>query len=180
VKDLRKNNSPEYRINKEIRVPFVRLVGDNVEPVVIPTREAIQKAEAQELDLVEISPNADPPVVKIIDYQKFLYQQKKRQKEIQANSNKDIIKEIRFGPQTDEHDFNFKLNHAKTFLNDGCKVKAYVFFKGRSIIYKEQGEILLLKLAQALEEYGKIDKMPVLEGKRMQILLTPKPKQVKK
>jgi translation initiation factor IF-3 len=129
-----------------------------------------------ELDLVEISPNADPPVVKIIDYQKFLYQQKKKQKELQVKTQKVIIKEIRFGPNTDEHDYNFKLKHAENFLEDGFKVKAFVFFKGRSILYKEQGEILLLKLAQDLEEIGKIDQLPKLEGKKMQIIISPKPK----
>jgi translation initiation factor IF-3 len=127
------------------------------------------------LDLVEISPNADPPVCKIVDYQKFLYQQKKKQKEIKAKSTKIIVKEVRFGPQTDEHDYNFKLKHSIKFLQDGAKVKAFVFFKGRSILYKEQGEILLLKLAQDLEEYGKIEQMPKLEGKRMIMFISPKP-----
>lgn len=174
MKELKKNKNQELRINRNIRVPFVRLVGDNVEPIILPTSEALQRAENLELDLVEIAANADPPIVKIVDYSKYLYQLKKKQKEIESKSQKEIIKEIRFGPQTDEHDFNFKLNHAKSFLNDGCKVKAYVFFKGRAIIYKEQGEILLLKLAQALEELGKVDRMPVLEGKRMTIIITPK------
>lgn len=169
-----KSKGVQYRINKEIRAPFVRVVGDEVEPVVLPIREAIARAEAMELDLIEISPNADPPVCKMADYSKFLYQLKKKKKELDANSQKEVVKEIRFSPQTDEHDFNFKLNHAKNFLKDGCKVKAFVFFKGRSILYKEQGEILLLKLVQELEDIGKIDKMPVLEGKRMQILIIPK------
>jgi len=128
------------------------------------------------MDLVEISPNADPPVCKIIDYKKFLYEQKRKQKEIKAKATKVIIKEIRFGPQTDDHDFNFKLNHAKKFLADGAKVKAYVFFKGRSIVFKEQGEVLLLKFAQELEEYGKVEALPKLEGKKMIMLVTPKKK----
>jgi translation initiation factor IF-3 len=128
------------------------------------------------MDLVEISPNAEPPVCKIIDYKKFLYEQKRKQKEIKAKATKVIIKEIRFGPQTDDHDFNFKLNHAKKFLADGAKVKAYVFFKGRSIVFKEQGEVLLLKFAQELEEYGKVEALPKLEGKKMIMLVTPKKK----
>ncbi len=133
-------------------------------------------AEQMELDLVEISPNADPPVCKIIDYQKFLYQQKKKQKEMKAKAVKVVVKEIRFGPQTDEHDFQFKLRHAEKFLAEGAKVKAYVFFKGRSILFKEQGEILLLKFAQALEEFGKVEQMPRLEGKRMTMFISPKKK----
>ncbi len=127
-----------------------------------------------ELDLVEISPNADPPVCKIIDYQKFLYQQKKKQKELKQKASKIVVKEIRFGPNTDDHDYNFKLKHAENFLEDGNKVKAYVFFKGRSILYKEQGEILLLRFAQDLEELGKVEQLPKLEGKRMNMILTPK------
>ena len=133
-------------------------------------------AEELELDLVEISPKADPPVCKIIEYQKFLYQQKKKQKEIKAKTTKVIVKEIRFGPNTDEHDYNFKLRHAQKFLTDGAKVKAYVFFKGRTILYKEKGEILLLRFAQDLEEEGKVEQLPKLEGKRMIMILTPKPK----
>jgi len=133
-------------------------------------------AEQLELDLVEISPNADPPVCKIIDYQKFLYQQKKKQKEMKAKAVKVVVKEIRFGPQTDEHDFQFKLRHAEKFLNEGAKVKAYVFFKGRSILFKEQGEILLLRFATALEEFGKVEQMPRLEGKRMTMFISPKKK----
>lgn len=143
--------------------------------MIVSLREALDLADELELDLVEISPNAEPPVCKIIDYQKFLYQQKKKQKEIQSKSVKVTIKDIRFGPNTDEHDYSFKLKHAIKFLEEGNKVKAFVFFKGRSILYKEQGEILLLKLAQDLEEYGKIDQMPKLEGKKMQILISPKP-----
>jgi translation initiation factor IF-3 len=131
-------------------------------------------ADEMDLDLVEISPNADPPVCKVIDYQKFLYQQKKKQKELKAKTTKVVVKEIRFGPHTDEHDYNFKLRHAQKFLQDGAKVKAYVFFKGRTIIYKEDGEILLLRLAQDLEEHGKLEQMPKLEGKRMIIMISPK------
>lgn len=164
----------QYRINERIRVPEVRLVGDNVTVGVYPIEKALQIAESKELDLVEISPNADPPVCKITDYQKFLYQQKKRQKEQKAKSVRVVVKEIRFGPQTDDHDYNFKLRHAKEFLEEGAKVKAYVFFKGRSILFKEQGEVLLLRFANELEEYGKLEQMPVLEGKRMIIMLSPK------
>ena len=171
-----KNDSlkEQYRINERIRVREVRLVGDNVEQGVYPTSQALKMAEDQGLDLVEISPNVAPPVCRITDYQKFLYQQKKRQKEQKAKSVKVIVKEIRFGPQTDDHDYNFKLKHAKGFLEEGAKVKAYVFFKGRSILFKEQGEVLLLRFANDLEEYGKVEQLPVLEGKRMIIMLTPK------
>jgi translation initiation factor IF-3 len=137
-------------------------------------------ADILELDLVEISSNADPPVCKIIDYQKFLYQQKKKQKEIKAKTAKVVVKEIRFGPNTDEHDYNFKLKHAIRFLDEGAKVKPYVFFKGRSIVYSEKGEILLLRLAQDLEEYGKVEQLPKLEGKRMTMLVTPKSMKGKK
>jgi translation initiation factor IF-3 len=164
----------QYRINERIRVREVRLVGDNVEQGVFPTAQALKIAEDLNLDLVEISPNADPPVCKVTDYQKFVYQQKKRQKEQKAKSVKVIVKEIRFGPQTDDHDYNFKLKHAKGFLEEGAKVKAYVFFKGRSILFKEQGEVLLLRFANDLEEHGKVEQLPVLEGKRMIIMLTPK------
>ena len=171
-----KNDSlkDQYRINEHIRVREVRLVGDNVEQGVYPIFQALKIAEEQGLDLVEISPNAEPPVCRVIDYQKFLYQQKKRQKEQKAKSVKIVVKEIRFGPQTDDHDYNFKLKHAKGFLEEGSKVKAYVFFKGRSILFKEQGEVLLLRFANDLEEYGKVEQMPVLEGKRMIIMLSPK------
>ncbi len=141
---------------------------------------ALKLADEMELDLVEISPNADPPVCKIIDYQKFLYQQKKKQKEIKAKTVKVVIKEIRFGPNTDEHDFNFKLNHAKKFLSDGAKIKAFVFFKGRTILFKEKGEILLLRFAQELEEYGKVEQLPKLEGKRMTMFIAPKTMKKKK
>ena len=164
----------QYRINDRIRVPEVRLVGENVTNGVYPIEKALQIAESHEMDLVEISPNADPPVCRITDYQKFLYQQKKRQKEQKAKSVRVVVKEIRFGPQTDDHDYNFKLRHAKEFLNEGAKVKAYVFFKGRSILFKEQEEELLLRFANDLEEYAKLDQMPVLEGKRMTIMLSPK------
>lgn len=157
----------------------MRLVGDNIEnPGVISTQEALKMADEMELDLVEISPNADPPVCRITDYQKFLYQQKKKQKEIKAKSIKVVVKEIRFGPNTDEHDYNFKLKHAIKFLEEGSKLKSYVFFKGRSILYKEKGEILLLRLAQDVEDYGKVEQLPKLEGKRMTMLIAPK--QVKK
>jgi translation initiation factor IF-3 len=164
-----------HRINQYITTPTVRLVGENIEnPGVFATKEAIAMADALDLDLVEISPNADPPVCKIIDYQKFLYQQKKKQKEIKAKTVKVVIKEIRFGPQTDDHDFDFKLKHAKKFLEEGAKVKAYVFFKGRSILFQEQGEVLLLRFAQELEEVGKVEQMPKLEGKRMIMFVSPK------
>ena len=156
---------------------MVRVVGDNIEtPIVLQIRDALKMADDMELDLIEISPKADPPVVRIGDYQKFLYQQKKKAKEIKANAVKVVIKEIRFGPQTDDHDYNFKLRHAENFLKDGAKVKAYVFFRGRSIVFKEQGEILLLRLATDLEELAKVEMMPKLEGKRMSIMLAPKPK----
>jgi translation initiation factor IF-3 len=168
---------PKYAINEKIRARQVRLVGENIEnPGVFPLSEALKLADEQELDLVEISPNADPPVCKIVDFQKFLYQQKKKQKEIKAKTTKVVVKEIRFGPNTDDHDYNFKLKHAIGFLDDGSKVKAFVFFKGRSILYKEQGEILLLRFAQDLEEYGKVEQLPRLEGKRMIMTLSPKPK----
>jgi translation initiation factor IF-3 len=152
----------------------VRLVGDNVEIGIYPISKALAVAEGLELDLVEISPKADPPVCKVIDYKKFLYEQKKRDKVIKANATKVVIKEIRFGPQTDEHDFEFKKRHAEKFLKEGAKLKAFVFFKGRSIVYKDQGEILLLKLAQELEEFGKVEQMPQLEGKRMTMFIAPK------
>ena len=168
------NLKEQYRINERIRVREVRLVGDNVEPGVYPISQALKIAEDLGLDLVEISPNAAPPVCRVTDYQKFLYQQKKRQKEQKAKSVKVVVKEIRFGPQTDDHDYNFKLKHAKGFLEEGAKVKAYVFFKGRSILFKEQGEVLLLRFANDLEDYGKVEQLPVLEGKRMIIMLTPK------
>ncbi len=169
-------NANPNNINEQIRAREVRLVGDNVEPGIYSIQEARNLAEELELDLVEISAQADPPVCKILDYQKYLYQQKKKAKEIKAKATKIVVKEIRFGPQTDDHDYNFKLKHAIGFLNEGAKVKAYVFFKGRSILFKEQGEVLLLRFANDLEEYGKVDQMPVLEGKRMIIMLSPKKK----
>lgn len=168
------NIKQQYRVNEQIHVREVRVVGDDIESAVMSTREAIQLAEEKGLDLVEISPNAAPPVCRIIDYSKFLYQQKKRQKEMKAKQVKIEVKEIRFGPQTDDHDYNFKLKYAKEFLSEGNKVKAYVFFKGRSILFKEQGEVLLLRFANDLEDYGKVEQMPVLEGKRMTIFLAPK------
>ena len=166
----------QHAINERIRAREVRLVGDNVEQGIYSIHEALRLADELELDLVEISPNAEPPVCKILDYQKFLYQQKKHQKEQKAKATKVVVKEIRFGPQTDDHDYNFKLKHAIGFLQEGAKVKAYVFFKGRSILFKEQGEVLLLRFANDLEEYGKVEQMPLLEGKRMIIMLTPKKK----
>ncbi|MCL5246899.1 translation initiation factor IF-3 [Cellulophaga sp. 20_2_10] len=163
-------------MNSDIKVPNVRLVGDNIEVGVYTTKVALAKAEELELDLVEISPKADPPVCKIIDYKKFLYEQKKREKVMKAKASKVVVKEIRFGPQTDDHDYEFKKKHAEKFLKEGAKLKAYVFFKGRSIVYKDQGEILLLRLAQELEELGKVEQMPKLEGKRMTMFLAPKTK----
>jgi translation initiation factor IF-3 len=153
---------------------MVRVVGDNLEPQILSLREALSIADRFELDLVEISPQANPPVCKVMDYQKFLYEQKKKQKEIKAKSAKIVVKEIRLGPHTDDHDFEFKVNHAAKFLKDGCKVKVDVFFKGRMIVYKDQGELILLKFAQALEEFGKPEQLPKLEGKRMIMILNPK------
>ncbi len=167
----------QHRVNGEIRAKMVRVVGENLEtPGIFNIDEAIRLADSLQLDLVEISPDATPPVCKIIDYQKFLFQQKKKQKEMKARAAKVVLKEIRFGPNTDEHDFNFKLKHAENFLDEGDKVKAYVVFKGRSILFKEQGEILLLRFAQALEEFGKVEQLPKLEGKRMSMLLSSKKK----
>ena len=163
-----------YRVNEKIRVREVRVVGENVEVGVYPTNKAMEMAQEQGLDLVEISPKAEPPVCKIIDYSKFKYEQKKKQKEIKANAAKTVVKEIRFGPNTDDHDFNFKLKHAENFLKEGSKVKAYVHFRGRAIVFKDRGEILLLKFIQALEEFAKVDQLPKLEGKRMSIMLSPK------
>lgn len=163
-----------YAINERIRAKEVRVVGDNVENGIYPIQQALKMADEMELDLIEISPTAQPPVCKILDYSKFLYQQKKRLKEQKAKATKVVVKEIRFGPQTDDHDYNFKLKHAQSFLQEGSKVKAYVFFKGRSILFKEQGEVLLLRFANDLEELGKVEQMPVLEGKRMIIMISPK------
>ena len=155
---------------------MVRVVGEGIETAVMSIQDALKLADQRELDLVEISPNADPPVCRIVDYQKFLYQQKKKQKEIKAKTARVVVKEIRFGPNTDEHDYNFKLKHAIKFLEEGAKVRAYVFFKGRSILFKEQGELLLLRFANDLEEYAKVDQLPRLEGKRMIISFSPKKK----
>lgn len=172
---MKKDNiKQQYRINEQIHVREVRIVGDDIESTVMPTYKAIQLAEQKGVDLVEISPNAQPPVCRLIDYSKFIYQQKKHQKEIKAKQVKVDVKEIRFGPQTDDHDYDFKLKHAKGFLSEGDKVKAYVFFKGRSILFKEQGEVLLLRFAADLEEYGKVEQMPQLEGKRMIMFIAPK------
>ncbi|ARN71637.1 MULTISPECIES: translation initiation factor IF-3 [Nonlabens] len=165
----------KHAINEKIRARKVRLVGQG-EPRVMDTRDALKEAREQELDLVEISPNAEPPVVKILDYKKFVYEQKKREKAMKANASKVVIKEIRFGPNTDDHDYEFKKKHAEKFLKEGAKLKAYVFFKGRSIIYKDQGEILLLRLAQDLEDLGKVEQMPKMEGKRMNMFIAPKKK----
>jgi translation initiation factor IF-3 len=152
------------------------LVGDNVEPCVMKTQDAINLALEMELDLVEISPKAEPPVCRITEYKKFLYDQKKKQKEIKAKQQKVVVKEIRFGPNTDDHDFQFKLKHARKFLEEGSKLKAYVFFRGRTIVFKERGEILLLKFAQELEDIGVVEQLPRLEGKRMTIIFNPKKK----
>ncbi|PIP54848.1 MAG: translation initiation factor IF-3 [Bacteroidetes bacterium CG23_combo_of_CG06-09_8_20_14_all_32_9] len=163
-----------FSINNSIRAKVVRLVGDNIEhPGIFPIQDALHLAERMGLDLVEISPTAQPPVCKIIDFQKFLYQQKKRNKEIRAKTIKVVIKEIRFGPNTDEHDYNFKLKHAINFLENGSKVKAYVFFRGRSILYKEQGETILQRFVKDLEEYGRVEQRPKLEGKRMIMMFAP-------
>ena len=163
----------QYRVNEQIHVREVRIVGEDGSTVV-PTRQALDMARQQGVDLVEISPNAQPPVCRIIDYSKFLYQQKKKAKELKAKQVKVDVKEIRFGPQTDDHDYNFKLKHAQEFLEDGNKVRAYVFFRGRSILFKEQGEVLLLRFANDLEEYGKVEQMPRLEGKKMFLFIAPK------
>jgi translation initiation factor IF-3 len=161
-------------VNELIKAPVVRVVGENVQIGIYNLREALRIAEEQDLDLVEISPTANPPVCKVVDYKKFLYEKKKKAKEIKANSAKIVVKEIRLGPNIDDHDFNFKLKHAIRFLEEGAKVKVDVFFKGRSIIYKEQGELVLLKFATDLEEYGKVEQLPRLEGKRMIMTVAPK------
>ena len=177
---MKDDNKDQYRVNGQIRAKEVRIVGDNVESKVYPIAQALKIAEEHEADLVEISPNAQPPVCRVIEYSKFLYQLKKRQKEMKAKQVKTEVKEIRFGPQTDDHDFNFKKNHAISFLKDGNKVRAYVYFKGRSILFKEQGEVLLLRFANDLEEYAKVEMMPVLEKKKMTIVLAPKKEIIKK
>jgi translation initiation factor IF-3 len=172
----RRSLEPEHKINNLIRASNVRLVGENVEVGVYTLGQALTIANNQELDLVEISPNADPPVCRVVDYKKFLYEQKKKKKEQKANQAKSEVKEIRFGPNTDEHDFEFKLKHAENFLKEGHKVRAFVFFKGRSIVYKERGEVLLLQLAQRLTEIAKVEQLPKLEGKKMFLILNPKGK----
>lgn len=171
---MKKDNlKDQYRVNGQIHVREVRVVSDGGSEV-MPTRKALDLARQQELDLVEISPNAQPPVCRIIDYSKFLYQQKKRQKEMKQKQVKVEVKEIRFGPQTDDHDYQFKLKHAKEFLEEGNKVRAYVFFRGRSILFKDQGEVLLLRFANDLEEVAKVEQLPKLEGKKMFLFLAPK------
>jgi len=176
----RDDNKDQYRVNGQIRAKEVRIVGEDIESKVYPIAQALRIAEEHGVDLVEISPTAVPPVCRVIDYSKFLYQLKKRQKEQKAKQVKVDVKEIRFGPQTDDHDFNFKLKHAMGFLKDGNKVRAYVYFKGRSILFKEQGEVLLLRFANDLEDYCKVEQMPILEKKRMTIVLAPKKEIVKK
>ena len=166
----------EHKINQFITAAEVRLVGDNVTVGVYKLRDALAIAQEQELDLVEISPNADPPVCKVVDYKKFLYEQKKKKKELKANQVKQEVKEIRFGPNTDEHDFDFKVKHGEKFLQEGHKVRAFVFFKGRAIVYKERGEVLLLQFAQRLQEFGKVEQLPRLEGKKMFLMMAPKGK----
>ena len=180
------NNKFNFRVNEQIRVPEIRLVGDNLDEIaniigqniepgtVYPTRRAKEWAEEAELDLVEISPNASPPVVKIIDYNKFLYEKKKKEKEIKAKAAKTVVKEIRFGPNTDDHDFEFKTRHAKGFLEDGAKVKAYVHFRGRTIVFKDRGELLLLRFLKELEEFGTAESLPKMEGRRMIVVVAPK------
>lgn len=182
-KNFKRERKPEalHKVNERIRASTVRVVGENVEnPGVYSLMEALKIADSLDLDLVEISPNADPPVCRVVDYQKFLYQQKKKQKEIKAKTTKIVVKEIRFGPNTDEHDYDFKMKHAIKFIEEGAKVKAFVFFKGRTILFKEKGEILLLKLAQDLEDIAKVEQLPKLEGKRMTMFLSPKGQKVKK
>lgn len=172
---MRKDSlSDQYKVNEQIRAREVRIVGEGFESRVVPLREALQIADDMELDLVLISPNATPPVCRIVDFSKFIYQLKKKQKEAKAKQTMIDVKEIRFGPQTDEHDYQFKLRHAIGFLQNGDKVKAYVFFRGRSILFKEQGEKILARFADDLEEYGKLEQAPVLEGKRMTIFISPK------
>jgi len=161
-------------VNELIKAPVVRVVGENVQIGIYNIKEALRIAEEQDLDLVEISPTANPPVCKVVDYKKFLYEKKKKQKEIKANSAKIVVKEIRLGPNIDDHDFNFKMKHAMKFLEEGAKVKVDVFFKGRTIIYKEKGEYILLKFAADLEEFGKVEQLPRLEGKRMIMVIAPK------
>jgi translation initiation factor IF-3 len=177
---FRKEQQQEHRTNHMIRVPEVRLVGDNVDPGVYSTPQALKIAQDQELDLVEISPGANPPVCKIIDYNKFLYEEKKKKKEMKAKSKTSEVKEIRFTPNTDDHDFEFKVKHAEKFLQEGDKVKAHVQFKGRAIMFKERGELLLLKFADRLKDIGALEGMPKMEGKRMHVMFAPKPQSAKK
>ncbi|HKL40349.1 MAG TPA: translation initiation factor IF-3 [Cryomorphaceae bacterium] len=165
-----------HKINERITAPQIRLIADGEEAQVVSVEDGIKLARERELDLVEIAPNADPPVCKIIDYKKFLYDQKKKQKELKSKQQKVVVKEIRFGPNTDDHDFDFKLNHAKKFLEEGSKVKAYVFFKGRTIVFKERGELLLLRFAKELADLGAVEQLPKLEGKRMIMMINPKKK----
>jgi translation initiation factor IF-3 len=173
---VRKEDNEQHKINGKITAREIRLVVEGEEPRVVSTQDALRMAEEQELDLVEISPNAVPPVCKIMDYRKFLYNQKKKQKELKAKQSKVVLKEIRFGPNTDDHDFQFKLTHARKFLEEGSKVKAYVFFRGRTIVFKDRGELLLLKFVQELGDVGVLEQMPKLEGKRMIVMINPKKK----
>jgi translation initiation factor IF-3 len=173
---VRREETEKHKINDKILSREIRLVLEGQEPKVMATSDAIRMAEEQELDLVEISPNAVPPVCKIMDYRKFLYNQKRKEKELKAKQSKVVLKEVRFGPNTDDHDFNFKLAHARKFLEEGNKVKAYVFFRGRTIVFKDRGEILLLKFAQELSDIGAVEQLPKLEGKRMIIMINPKKK----
>ena len=173
---VRREEKEEHKINEKILAREIRLIVDGAEPLVLSTTEALRMAEEQELDLVEISPNAVPPVCRILDYRKFIYNQKKKQKELKAKQSKVVMKEVRFGPNTDDHDFNFKLAHARKFLEEGNKVKAYVFFRGRTIVFKDRGEILLLKFAQELAVVGAVEQLPILQGKRMIIMINPKKK----
>lgn len=173
-KKQQKSKQEQFRVNERIRVPEVRVVGENADADIHPTEEALRMAEDQGLDLVEISPNADPPVCKIVDYNKFLYEKKKKEKEMKANTKKTEVKEVRFTPNTDDHDFEFKANHAEKFLKDGAKVKAYVQFKGRGILFKERGELMLLKFAERLKDIGTLEQMPKLEGRRMIAFLAPR------
>jgi translation initiation factor IF-3 len=174
--NFRREVQQEHRTNRMIRIPEVRLVGEGIEPGVYPTEKALELAEAQGLDLVEISPNAAPPVCRIIDYKKFLYEKKRKEKEMKANAKQNEVKEIRFTPNTDDHDFDFKCKHAEKFLKEGDKVKAYVQFKGRAIMFKDRGELLLLKFAERLAETGVLEGMPKMEGKRMLVIFAPKSK----
>ena len=172
----RRELTPQHRINDNIVASEVRLIMEGSEPIVVSTAKALAMADEQEMELVEIAAKSSPPVCKIMDYKKFLYNQKRKQKELKAKQSKVVVKEIRFGPNTDEHDFNFKLAHAKKFLNEGSKVKAFVFFRGRTIVFKDRGEILLLRFAQELSELGIVEQMPKLEGKKMIMIINPKKK----